>query len=120
MRGTNVTCILQKPTQSASLISDSGKTTWESVVEFNAAFWPVSAQEKLLYNREATESIYRLLISYWDIGDKNAAEMNEKNRIVILNTRNQLSPQTFDIIGVEAPRIANKIRHFELTLRETI
>ncbi len=103
MRGANTKCILQKPTNTRTASAGSSNT-WEGVRQFRGALRELSVDERSQFGREVVEARYVLSAGYKDIGAGNIAEVKEKNRIVILNAGNELSPQALDITGVRMIR----------------
>lgn len=116
--GPKATCILQEATESRT--STGGVTNaYSDIHSFKASLAPLSANEINAFARETVISSHRMMVGYEQIGNAQAANLKEKNRIHVPNAENQLLSETFDITGVDPYRFpGNIVATFEVMLRK--
>jgi head-tail adaptor len=117
--GPKIPITLQEPTESRTAGGGVSNDPWTEVKTFNGYLRPLTVAELSTFNRETVISTHKVLVGYEEIGDSYVTDLNEKNRIYVVNTNNPLAAETFDITGVQPRRMyRNKIETFELMLRK--
>lgn len=115
MRGQNVRCRLELPLETR--IATGGRTRqWPHMPEFGGSLSQLSATEQELWERRVERASYRLSIMARSIPRRYRDNIKIKNRIIILNDRNELNEEIYDIVGVELRRRARRINRYELIL----
>ncbi len=115
MVGRNVRCRLEQPIDTRT--ATAGRTrSWPNLPEFGGALSPLSANEQELWERDVEDASLTLRVMGRAIPEQHRDKVTFKNRIVILNRRNPLSEEVYDIIGVKRHRRAGRLRQFEIIL----
>ncbi len=115
MRGRNARFRLELPIDTKT--ATAGRTRqWPNLPEFGGSISPLSANEQELWERNVQDAAFRLNVTARSIPVEHQAKVTFKNRIVILNRRNPLDEEVYDIIGVKRHRRAGRIRQFEIIL----
>ncbi len=115
MRGRNTKCRLEPPldTQTAT----GGRTRqWPNLPEFHGTISPLSAAEQEFWERNVEDASFRLMVMGRAIPAQHRDKVTTKNRIVVLNRRNELLEQVYDIIGVMPHARRGRIAQFEIIL----
>ena len=107
--GPKVSVILQERTDTTGSDLDTS-ASFAAVKTINAVFAPLSAEEQVLFDKQTTFSIHRLMFAFDTLGSSNAAKLIEKNRFVISSTN-------YDIIGVQDFDAGVICRHYEVRLK---
>ena len=115
MRGQNVRCRLEEPLDTKT--ATGGRTrTWPNLPEFPGAMSPLSATEQELWQRNVQNASYKLLVMARSIPEQHRDKVTFKNRIVVINSRNALPDEVYDIVGVNIHRRAGRLSIFEIIL----
>ncbi len=115
MVGRNARFRLEQPldTQTAT----GGRTRqWPNMPEFGGSLSPLSSSEQELWEREINDASLKLLVMARRIPEQHRDKMSYKNRVVLLNRRNPLTEEDYDIIGVKTHRRRGRLSMFEITL----
>lgn len=76
----------------------------------------LTATEQELWSREVESATLKLSVMARAIPAQHRAKVSFKNRVVLLNRREDESEVIYDIIGVKRHRRAGRIRLFEIIL----
>jgi len=115
MAGRNVKCRLEQPIDTRT--ATGGRTrSWPNLPEFGGSLSPLSANEQELWERDIEDASLKLMVMGRAIAGQHRDKVTFKNRIVILNRRNPLDEEVYDIIGVKRHRRAGRLRLFEIIL----
>jgi len=115
MRGRNTRCRLEPPIDTKT--ATSGRTRkWPNLPEFGGTISPLSAAEQEFWERDVEDASFRLMVMGRDIPSQHRDKVTFKNRVVVLNTRNDFPEQTYDIIGVMQHSRRGRIAQFEIIL----
>ena len=115
MRGKNATFKLQPPIDTPT--ATGGRTRqWPNLPEFAGALSPLSATEQEYWERDEQVASYRLRVMGRAIPEQHRDKVTFKNRIVVLNSRNPLPEQEYDIIGVNTHYRRGILQQFEIIL----
>lgn len=105
--GPKVSCILKSVAASQGTGGDPAKTETTRAT-FKVAFQPVSAQERLQYDKETVIPTHRVWVNHSSVGTANAAYMIQTSRMTIGGT-------TYDITSVIDYGAGT---HYEVLLKE--
>lgn len=118
--GPKVTFSLQEPTETRTGTGGASET-WATVTTFRGSLRTLKTSEAKEFDRETVRSTHKSIIGYEEIGDSFATDLKEENQLVLANTENALSSETFAITGVEPKRLwGNKIATFEVLLEKVV
>lgn len=115
MRGRNARFRLEQPLDTPT---DTGGRTraWPNLPEFSGTISPLSAAEQEFWERDIENASFRLIVMGRAIPETHHNKVATKNRVVLKNTRNALSEQEYDIIGVMPHYRRGTIQQFEIIL----
>ena len=115
MVGRNARFRIEPPldTQTAT----GGRTRqWPNMPEMGGALSPLSANEQELWERDVQDASFRLLVMGRQVPEQHRDNIIYKNRVTILNRRNPVQEQTYDIIGVKPHLKRGRLYMFEIVL----
>jgi hypothetical protein len=115
MRGRNAKFRLEPPIDTKT--ATGGRTRqWPNLPEFGGTLSDLSATEQELWERDAQVAALRLNVMARAIPSQHRAKVTAKNRVILLNRREDLPEEEYDIIGVMRHRRRGRINQFEIIL----
>lgn len=115
MRGRNAKFRLEQPIDTRT--GTGGRTrSWPNLPDFGGALSPLSATEVEQWSRETQDATLKLNVMARAIPARHRAKVTFKNRVVLLNRREDEPEVIYDIIGVKKHRRAGRIKLFEIIL----
>ncbi len=115
MRGRNAKFRLEPPLDTKT--ATGGRTRqWPDLPEFGGTLSPLSAAEQEFWERDVADASFRLMVLGRAIPEQHRNQVKFSNRIVLLNRRNPLPEQVYDIIGVMPHYRRGRLAQFEIIL----
>ncbi len=116
MRGRNAKFRLEQ--HAIDVKTDTGGRTrqWPDLPDFGGALSPLSANEQELWERDVEVAAFKLNVTGRRIPVEHRDKVAFRNRVVLLNRRNPLREEEYDIIGVKRHYRRGRISMFEITL----
>lgn len=115
MRGRNAQLRLQPPIDTRT---DTGGRTrqWPNLPDFGGHLSPLSANEQELWERRTEIAAFKLNVMARAIPAQHRDKVVIKNRIILLNRREDLPEEEYEIIGVMPHRRRGRLSMFEITI----
>ncbi len=115
MRGRNAKFRLEPPIDTKT--STGGRTRqWPNLPDFGGHLSPLSDSEQELWERRAAVGAFKLNVMARSIPAQHRDKVVIKNRVILLNRREELPEEEHDIIGVKPHRRRGRLSMFEITL----
>jgi hypothetical protein len=115
MRGRNAKFRLEQPIDTRT--ATGGRTrSWPNLPDFGGSLSDLTATEVERWSRETQDATLRLNVMARAIPVQHRAKVVFKNRVVLLNRREDEAEVIYDIIGVKQHRRAGRIKLFEIIL----
>jgi hypothetical protein len=115
VRGRNAKFRLEPPIDTKT--GTGGRTRqWPNLPDFGGSVSPLSATEQDLWERDVEVAALRLNVMARAIPSQHRDKVVSRNRVILLNRREDLSEEEYDIIGVNRHRRRGRINQFEIIL----